>query len=1239
MSPVCFDTTLIFLVLLFLIKFSVVAEGKRCGGNNVTAFECINGDCVEDQENGGALKCQCKSGFSGPGCQHCHGKVKLQGQSGWISDGLGNYTANMKCTWLLESSPTLNSSISPIFLRIEEFATECGWDWMYIYDGDSVYAPLLGVFSGIVVQNKYQALRLPEIVAKSGYALLHFYTDVAYNLTGFNITYRSNSCPSNNSKLECSGNGLCIEGQCTCDAAYSGKSCSIEKCPNNCSHNGICDMEKHQCRCSEGYRGNDCSYEEKEGYWEVVYPEGSNPRGSASHASIVHNDSLWVFGGSTLGLDINDEIYISKFDFIANTWETIVTNKGDASPPSLYGHTCVLYEGKVYLYGGVQGGRFGNRDISKSVWSFDLATRKWSKIVVRPEKCRRGMCGPLRVFGHTAVIINDKGNKSRHSRMVVISGHSPRYGYVNVVQEFHFGSANWHIVTTKGYPFTGSFGHSSHWDPVTQKVYVFGGYQISQDSTSAYLSSSLYSYDPSSHTWHVQEKGPEGRFLHGAVVHRGLYFIFGGNGHNDTTYSLGSKCFTSEVMVYDIACDAWSTLKPPEQKIAADTSRYGHSVFTYEDQIYLYGGFNGLLQNDVIRFNPTSCRVFTSQKECTTSVKQGVKCNWNKLKEICEPGGQQPGLKDKEKDKEKDASNVCGIRGGGSGGKKLEDNCLSYPSCSTCLHSKSDCVWCGGHCQYAKCKDIKHKPVSSPDHCKDDDSVCKYHLHNCPLCSTEVGCIWGKDERCIKDRNPTEGLLTDREVAPCEQSCADLSTCTNCTSNNCMWCNSLNTCVDKNAYVISFPYGELCDEVASCDSCLALPSCGWCDDGSGTGKGRCMDGSSRGPLSINSTGAFLNHTNCPDPKWHFTNCPACQCNGHTTCDENFRCKKCQDFTEGANCEKCIHGYYGKAINGGHCNLCECNGQADVCHTETGRCFCTTKGITGEECKKCDTQNNYSGDPNNSSCFYELQIDYQFTFNLSKKEDQYYTKINFRNTPNKQDIDADFQITCSMMAKMNISYIRVGLPETFIIQNHTCTTFKYRFSRNEFSFGAPDNTTFYVYVYDFHPPLWIQISFSQSPKLDLLHFFITFSTCFLVLLILAAGLWKIKQKYDMYRRRQRLFVEMEQMASRPFAQVFMELGRANPLSRLSSLRRRRKDAPSPIALEPCQGNRAAVLSLLITLPTGSRQFSPPGQSGLSVGSTLVALGNPRKASFEPASKTEGKNKIRKSLPSHGLNTCI
>lgn len=39
-------------------------------------------------------------------------------------------------------------------------------------------------------------------------------------------------------------------------------------------------------------------------------------------------------------------------------------------------------------------------------------------------------------------------------------------------------------------------------------------------------------------------------------------------------------------------------------------------------------------------------------------------------------------------------------------------------------------------------------------------------------------------------------------------------------------------------------------------------------------------------------------------------------------------------------------------------------------------------------------------------------------------------------------------------------------------------------------------------------------------------------------------------------------------------------------------------PSPIALEPCSGNRAAVLSLLVQLPTGGEPFTPPGHPGMN-----------------------------------------
>lgn len=81
-------------------------------------------------------------------------------------------------------------------MHVEQFAMECSWDHLYIYDGDSVEAPLLAVFSGLMHRNGYHTRRVPEIIARSGSALLYFYSDVAYNMSGFNITYKIDACPS-----------------------------------------------------------------------------------------------------------------------------------------------------------------------------------------------------------------------------------------------------------------------------------------------------------------------------------------------------------------------------------------------------------------------------------------------------------------------------------------------------------------------------------------------------------------------------------------------------------------------------------------------------------------------------------------------------------------------------------------------------------------------------------------------------------------------------------------------------------------------------------------------------------------------------------------------------------------------------------------------------------------------------------------------------------------------------------
>ena len=40
----------------------------------------------------------------------------------------------------------------------------------------------------------------------------------------------------------------------------------------------------------------------------------------------------------------------------------------------------------------------------------------------------------------------------------------------------HFFNKEWSILPTSGYPVRGGFGHSSVWDDITNRIYVYGGY-------------------------------------------------------------------------------------------------------------------------------------------------------------------------------------------------------------------------------------------------------------------------------------------------------------------------------------------------------------------------------------------------------------------------------------------------------------------------------------------------------------------------------------------------------------------------------------------------------------------------------------------------------------------------------------------------------------------------------------------------------------------------------------------
>jgi len=171
-----------------------------------------------------------------------------------------------------------------------------------------------------------------------------------------------------------------------------------------------------------------------------------------------------------------------------------------------------------------------------------------------------------------------------------------------------------------------------------------------------------------------------------------MLLVFGGNGHNDTAYSLGSKCFTSTVLVYDIVCNSWLTLEPPKH-LPTELAQYGHSSVVYGNSIYTWGGFNGIIKNDLIRFTPPTCNILSFDK-CSSSRLLGHRCGWNDTLSQCT-------------DAHASKSKCLGDSGPREAGHSVCENLMS---CSACVQTY-DCVWCGGQCQHveAKCKDTKHK--------------------------------------------------------------------------------------------------------------------------------------------------------------------------------------------------------------------------------------------------------------------------------------------------------------------------------------------------------------------------------------------------------------------------------------------------------------------------------------------------------------------------------------------------
>uniref|UniRef100_A0AAR2K5K4 Multiple EGF-like-domains 8 n=1 Tax=Pygocentrus nattereri TaxID=42514 RepID=A0AAR2K5K4_PYGNA len=324
----------------------------------------------------------------------CKGQRQvLRGPPGYVTDGPGNYSVNGNCEWLI----TAPSSNYYIVLNFTFMETECTYDYLFIYDGDSYQSPLLASLSGTT---------LPQpIEAKSGKMLLHLFSDANYNLLGFNATYTFSLCPG-----DCGGHGRCdpASSRCLCHQGWGAADCNTRLCSTDCTQqgHGRCDKKGERCLCNSGFVGQSCQLglHDNSGvgqWWEVNsgYVRAS-PRTASAGVYLSSTKALYMFGGRTEEDMFSSSLY--RFRLWDSKWETVQPYGG--KPPATAGHSMVFHSPSrtLLVYGGYRPttARFSVRVNSTDVFHVDK--RFWTSL-----RSRFPANGPRERAFHSATIIGN----------------------------------------------------------------------------------------------------------------------------------------------------------------------------------------------------------------------------------------------------------------------------------------------------------------------------------------------------------------------------------------------------------------------------------------------------------------------------------------------------------------------------------------------------------------------------------------------------------------------------------------------------------------------------------------------------------------------------------------------------------------------------------------------------------------------------------------------------------------
>ncbi|KAJ3063111.1 hypothetical protein HDU98_001031 [Podochytrium sp. JEL0797] len=406
----------------------------------------------------------------------------------------------MACQWSLLGPPNYVAVIEFSFID-----TECGWDFVYIFDGDSIQSPQVATLCG----NRSVAFGYNDLFASSTNAvILDFQSDQAVTRRGFlavfNFVLANEQGPSNNTQ-------------------YIPR--ELHSASYDPSRDIMIIMGGHTLDTVTGSLNDILIYNFTSSNWWYHQPTSGElaPAQRSGHFTFMMNGAMFLYGGVTYAED-SDMLWSYNID--ANKW----------NPHQTIGEFPPMFEGAAYVFVNSTTGQsptlyvFGGYvpyassfELSRMLYALDLTTLTWTLLNNSPYPS----WAPTGVY-----------HKNTNS-LYFTGGYRFAESPFQPTLQYQIDSQMWFNGASQPFHLSMSYA-TSFIDPANPDTMVtWGGYPATlskqSDVNVACFSQQFQFYDINCQTWSYADV-PSGLFLrrkgHSMVVRRGQVVVFGGmNGY------------------------------------------------------------------------------------------------------------------------------------------------------------------------------------------------------------------------------------------------------------------------------------------------------------------------------------------------------------------------------------------------------------------------------------------------------------------------------------------------------------------------------------------------------------------------------------------------------------------------------------------------------------------------------------------------------------------------------------